>query len=217
MTSGSGKEIRGLRRLARFHGVQTAYFDIRHQRRTPPPETLLAVLRSLGEPMETIRDAPEALRRAESSAWDRVCPPVCVAWDDAPALLELRVPRGTENARARLHVILDTGEARETDCDLSLLPAAVPGTGTAGKHVVKRAPLPWKLPPGTHALRLELGGVNCGTTVVSAPSRAWSAPEGNGRGWGVFLPLYALHSRRSLGGGDLTDLRALMDRVEGMG
>jgi 4-alpha-glucanotransferase len=33
----------------------------------------------------------------------------------------------------------------------------------------------------------------------------------------VFLPLYALHSRRSLGGGDLTDLRALMDRVEGMG
>jgi len=33
----------------------------------------------------------------------------------------------------------------------------------------------------------------------------------------VFLPLHALHSRGSLGGGDLTDLRALMDWVEGMG
>lgn len=217
MTSGSDREIRGLRKLARFHGVQTTYFDIRHQRRTPPPETLLAVLRSLGEPLETIRDAPEALRRAESSAWGRMCPPVCVAWDDGPAPVELQVPRVAENARARLRVVLDTGEAREADCDLSLLPVAATGTGAAGKYVVKRAPLPWKLPPGTHALRVDLGGVNGGATVVSAPSRAWSAPEGNGRGWGVFLPLYALHSRRSLGGGDLTDLRALMDRVDGMG
>jgi len=217
VTPGSDGEIRGLRRLARLRGVQTSYFDIRHQRRTPPPETLLAVLRSLGEPLETIRDAPEALRRAESSAWERVCPPVCVAWDDGPASLELRVPRDAENARARLRVVLDTGEARETDCDLSLLPVAVPGTGTAGKYVVKRAPLPWKLPPGCHELRVDLGGATCRTTIVSAPSRAWMAPEGNGRGWGVFLPLYALHSRRSLGSGDLTDLRALMDRVEEMG
>ena len=217
MTSGSDKELRGLRRLARFHGVQTTYFDIRHQRRTPPPETLLAVLRSLGEPLDTIRDASEALRRAESSAWERVCPPVCVAWDGGPASFELRVPRDAENARVRLRVVLDTGEAREFDCDLSLLPAAGSGTGNAGKYVVKRTRLPWKLPAGYHVLRVDLGGVHCGTTVVSAPSRAWSAPEGNGRGWGVFLPLYALHSRRSLATGDLTDLRALMDRVKGMG
>lgn len=217
MTSGSGREIGGLRRLARLRGVQTAYFDIRHQRRTPPPETLLAVLRSLGEPLETIRDAPEAMRRAESSAWERVCPPVCVAWDDGPASVELRVPRDAENARARLRVVLDTGEARESVCDLSLLPVAATGTGTAGKCVAKRARIPWKLPPGYHALRVDLGGVNCTTTVVSAPSRAWPAPEGNGRGWGVFLPLYALHSRRSLVAGDLTDLRALMDWVDGMG
>ena len=217
MTPGVDRKIRGLRRLARLRGVQTAYFDILHQRRTPPPETLLAVLRSLGEPLETIRDAPEALCRAESSAWDRICPPVCVAWDDGPASVELRVPRDAENARARLRVVLETGEVRESDCDLSRLPVTAIGTGTAEKHVVKRAPLPWKLPPGYHALGADLGGVICGTTVVSAPSRAWSPPEGNDREWGVFLPLYALHSRRSLATGDLTDLRALMDRVEGMG
>jgi 4-alpha-glucanotransferase len=217
VTSGSDREIRELRRLARVRGVQTSYFDIRHQRRTPPPETLLAVLRSMGEPLETVRDAPEALARAESSAWGRVCPPVCVAWDNAPASVELRVPRGAENARVRLRVVLETGEARDSDCDLSILPVAATGTGTAGICVAKRAPIPWKLPPGYHTLRVELGGVNCATTVVSAPPRAWSGPEGNGRRWGVFLPLYALHSRRSLAGGDLTDLRAFMDWVEGMG
>jgi 4-alpha-glucanotransferase len=217
VTSESNREIRDLRRLARFRGVQTAYFDIRRRRRAPPPETLLAVLRSLGEPLETVRDAPEALRRGESSAWERICPPVCVAWDDAPASLELRVPAGAENGRARIRVALDTGEARETDCDLSLLPVAATGTGPAGKCVAKRAFLPWKLPAGYHTLRVELGGVDCETTVLSAPPHAWPAPAGNGRGWGVFLPLYALHSRRSLGSGDLTDLHALMGWVGGMG
>ena len=217
MSSGSDREIRELGRLARFRGVQTTYFDIRHRRRTPPPETLLAVLRSLGEPLGTVRDAREALRRAEASAWERPCPPVCVAWEDAPASVELRLPRGAEDARVRLRAVLETGEALDSDCDLSLLPASGAGPGAAGKFVAKRVPIPWKLPHGYHALEVELGGVTRTATVVSAPTRAWHAPGGNARGWGVFLPLYALHSRGSVAGGDLTDLRALIDWVAGMG
>ena len=189
MTSGSDREIRELRRLARVRGVQTSYFDIRHQRRTPPPETLLAVLRSMGEPLETVRDAPEALGRAESSTWGRVCPPVCVAWDNAPASVELRVPRDAENARVRIRVVLETGETRDSDCDLSLLPVAATGTGPTGICVAKRAPIPWKLPPGYHTLRVELGEVNCVTTVVSAPTTkrccgpAWPTLRGARRKW----------------------------------
>jgi 4-alpha-glucanotransferase len=217
VTSGGHRETLELRRLARFHGVQTTYFDIRHQRKAPPPETLLAVLRLLGEPLETARDATEALRLAESSAWGRICPPVCVAWEDASASVELRVSRRAENMRARIRIDLESGEARESDCDLSLLPVAATGTGPTGKHVAKRAPLPWQLPPGYHTLRVDLGGETFTMTVISAPSRAWPALEENGRRWGVFLPLYALYSRRSLGGGDLTDLRTLMDWVQGMG
>ena len=128
MTSGSDREIRELRRLARVHGVQTSYFDIRHQRRTPPSETLLAVLRSMGE-------------------------------------------------------------ARETDCDLSILPVAATWTGPTGMCVAKRTPIPWKLPAGYHTLRVELGEVNCATTVVSAPMTkrcggpAWPTLRGARRKW----------------------------------
>jgi 4-alpha-glucanotransferase len=217
MTARPGREVGELRRLARFRGVQTSYFDIRHGRRTPPLETLLAVLRCLGEPLETIRDAPDALRRAEESAWDRVCPPVCVAWDGVPVTLAVRVPRGASNARVRIGVTMENGETRASVCDLSLFPATAAGKGSGGECVEKRVPVPWTLPPGCHSLRVDLRGLRGGSTVVSAPSRAWSPPEGNRRGWGVFLPLYALHSRRSPGGGDLTDLRGLMDWVKGMG
>jgi 4-alpha-glucanotransferase len=206
-----------LRRLALLRGVQTSYFDILRRRVVPPPETLLAVLRCLGEPLETVRDAPGALRRAEESAWDRVCPPVCVAWDGAPASLPLRVPRRLADGRARVRISLDGGETREAAFDLSRFRAVDAGNGGAGECVAKTIVLPWKTPPGYHRLRVELRGIRGEATVVSAPSRAWSSREGERRGFGVFLPLYALHSRRSPNGGDLTDLRALMDWVEELG
>lgn len=211
-------ELRDLRRLALLRGVQTSYVDILHGRRTPPPETLVAVLRCLGEPLEAVRDAPEALRRAERSAWDRVCPPVCVSWDGSPASLSLRVPRREGNGRARVRLVLESGETREAAFDLSRIPASAAGSGSEGACVEKRVPLPWKLPPGYHRLRVEVAGKLRGeATLVSAPSRAWAPPGEERRGWGVFLPLYALHSRRSPNGGDLTDLRDLMDWVERLG
>ncbi len=217
MSSGRDREVQALRRLARFRGVQTAYFDIRHQRRAPSPETLLAVLRALGEPLAKLQDAGEAVRRAEAEAWARICPPVCVAWDGAALPLELRVPSEDRDARAWIRVVLNSGDTLEAGCDLSAISAVSSGTGPAGSCVTKKVPLPWTLPPGYHSLRVEIGSAEGAATIVSAPSCAWSAPGGNGRGWGIFLPLYALRSRRNLGTADLTDLRALMDWVARMG
>jgi 4-alpha-glucanotransferase len=217
VTARRDRELRALRRLARFRGVQTAYFDIRHQRRVPPPETLLAVLRALGDPLETVQDARDAVRRAEAAAWESVCPPVCVAWDGSLPFVELRVPAGVRDARARVSIVLESGETLKADCDLSAISAAGSGAGAAGTCVAKRASLPWALPAGYHSLRVEVAGAAGAATILSAPSRAWAGPDGNGRAWGVFLPLYALRSDRNLGAGDLTDLRALMDWVERLG
>ena len=213
MAASPSKELAALRRLALLRGVQTSYLDILHGRRTPPPETLLAVLRCLGEPLETMRDVPEAFRRAEESAWDRLCPPVCVAWEHGPAEVELRVPREFGNDRVRIGIELESGERQEADCSLSRVPVSGEGNGSRGECVAKRIPLPWKTPYGYHRLDVELRGVRGEATVLSAPARAWSPPGGKRRDWGVFLPLYALHSRRSPGGGDLTGLRELMDWV----
>jgi len=209
-------ETRELRRLARLRGVQTSYFDVLHRRVTPCPDTLLAVLRALGEPLETSREAGDAFRAAEAAAWDRVCPPACASWDGGNAVLEVRVPAPARDGRARVRAALDSGESLEAECDLSLLPVAGSGNGSRGERVAKKVPLPWSLPFGCHAVRVEVRGETGSTTVISAPARAWS-PPGASRGWGVFLPLYALHSGRSAGAGDLTDLRALADWAEGLG
>ena len=52
MSPASTPEVRTLGRLARAYGVQTSYYDIAHKRVPISPETLLAVLRALGAPLE---------------------------------------------------------------------------------------------------------------------------------------------------------------------
>jgi 4-alpha-glucanotransferase len=71
------------------------------------------------------------------------------------------------------------------------------------------------LPHGYHRLTLESGGVTAETTILAAPSRAY---QGDGRKlWGVFLPLYALHTATSWGAGDFTDLARLAEWTAELG
>jgi 4-alpha-glucanotransferase len=50
--------------------------------------------------------------------------------------------------------------------------------------------------------------------VIAAPTKAYFP---NQRMWGVFAPVYALHSKRNLHAGDLTDFGDLMDWMHGLG
>jgi 4-alpha-glucanotransferase len=71
------------------------------------------------------------------------------------------------------------------------------------------------LPPGYHTLHLKRGKTISKSLVISAPVRAhFPVSE---KVWGVFAPLYSLHSRRSFGAGDLTDLGSLMDWMHAHG
>jgi 4-alpha-glucanotransferase len=87
-------------------------------------------------------------------------------------------------------------------------------SGTAGRVELEdggEARASARLPYGYHRLRGDAGE----SLVISAPPRCYER-EGD-RGWGVFLPLYALRSRRDWGAGDLTDLTALMEWTQSLG
>jgi len=218
VTTHSNRESLWLGRLARAYGVQTAYYDITHKRVQASPDTLLAVLRALGAPLTKAEEARDALRERERARWRRPCEPVVVAWDGGPAEISLRLPRTLSDARIGLSLRLEDGGVLNLPCDLSLLPAAQ-GTEVEGeRYVVKTVDLPDGLPLGYHRLTAEVGGKTAETLVIAAPRKAYAPrEEGGDKDWGVFLPLYALNSRRSLGSGDLTDLADLMEWVSGLG
>src|SRR4030095_12307829 len=85
-------EIKPLRDLARFYHVQTRYRDGFNQTREAPVETILAVLRSLGAPIESLHDAPNALRESRRILWQRGIEPVVVGWESNPITFTLRLP-----------------------------------------------------------------------------------------------------------------------------
>ena len=77
---------------------------------------------------------------------------------------------------------------------LSLLPAVQETNVEGERYVVKTVGLPGKLPMGYHRLSAEIGRKKAETLVIVAPRKAHALREdGQGKAWGVFLPLYAFN------------------------
>ncbi len=211
--TGTPATRRVLRALAHRYGIQTAYYNVDHQRVEASPEALLAALRVLGAPVEGIHDVTPALRERTVQEWRWQVEPVSVAWDEQPSALDLRLP---SRAAGRLRCALqrEDGGEQAWNTRLEELPEVKAAEIEGERFSARTVALP-ALPDGYHRLVLESDSRRLETLVIAAPTRSY-APE-RLRRWGVFLPLYALRSGRSWGIGDLTDLQALGDWTSALG
>jgi len=201
-----------LRQLARLYGVQTAYYDVNRHRQQASEESLLAVLHSLGASVASLQDVLSAWRERKQALWQRVMEPVIVAWTGELPLVVVRLPHSKANTVMNCHLKLENGEEKQWQwfgSEGKLLETDdVEGT----RHVVKQMRLPDGLPLGYHRLTVELRGRQEESLVISAPVKAYGSSTGlRERQWGVFIPLYALHSQRSWGAGDYSDLIELTE------
>ena len=203
-----------LAELARLYGIQTAYRDVFGRRRAAPPGALLAGLQALGAPVDRFADVGGALRERHGAAVAEFAPPVAVAWGARAPRVDLHVPPGTDDDTLRCRFVLEDGEVREWAHPARACEEA--GVEVSGdlRRIVRRLVVPGRIPPGYHRLQVALGAQRAETLVVCAPP---TAPQAQTRGWGGFLPVYALRSERNWGVGDLTDLRALLDWTRSLG
>lgn len=207
-----------LHELARLHGVETVYTDALGRQQEASADSLLQILRALGAPLTHLADVPQALRESRQTLWQRGLEPVALAWDGRPEPLLLRLPERTTAQRAACRLRLEGAEERRWDADLNALPITESARIEGVSFQARALALPEGLPPGYHRLEVEVEGRNYSTFLISAPRRAYGVEdEGNRRTWGVFLPLYAVHSERSWGGGDFTDFRHLLKWVHAHG
>ena len=182
----------GLRRLAELYGVQTSYVGVDHQRQSASPEGLLAVLTALGAPLQSAADINTAISERQHDLASRLVQPVAVAWDGTPESIVI-----ADDCQAEL--VLENGESSAISSSHRSLKFAQP------------------LPIGYHRLRVRRGKRSDECLVVSAPTRCYTGEPGEPPGWGVFMPLYALPSKRSWAAGDFTDLGSLTDWTGSMG
>jgi 4-alpha-glucanotransferase len=204
--------------LARLYGIQTAYYDTSHRWQRASAESLLAVLRVLGAPITTQQDVPLAWRERRQAIWRRLLEPVIVAWDGTAAAIKLRLPSVIADASLNCHLRLETGEQHSWEWLGADLPVVEKAEVEGTQYVGKQISLPIKLPLGYHQLSAEISERSQETLIISAPLKAYSPPaEQESRNWGVFLPLYSLHTGKSWGSGDFSDLEELMSWVGGVG
>lgn len=215
---GARNKVAGLARLARAYDVQTSYEDVNGKRQNATEQAMLSALQALGAPLEGFADVGEALRAREveqSAAWVE---PVAVVPVRVAGSVELRMPESRASGRLEGELLLENGENYTWSCLIEELHTTSHFDLAGERHVVLRCPLPGALELGYHRLVLRLAGRQFEVLLLAAPPQAYQGAAGaDARQWGVFLPLYALHTARSWGAGDLSDLRALSDYVADQG
>jgi 4-alpha-glucanotransferase len=175
-------ELDSLNALASHRGVHLSYRDGLGREVTPGPDTLMAVLRALGTPLEGPADAARTLRAIREEEASALLPPVLVAWDGT--LPDFHIPA------TACSLVAEDGEE-------------VPLQQTEeGVRAVE------SLPNGYHRLTAECHGRLAEATVIAAPVEAYLRP-GSRPSWGVSAHVAALRSSRSRSVGDLRDLERL--------
>jgi 4-alpha-glucanotransferase len=207
-----------LNQLAELYGVQTSYYDVVGNLTRASPETLVPVLRVLGAAVSKIDDAPAALRQRRQEQANRWLEPVTVAWDGGATELLFRLPAKGFPRFVECSLELESGDRRAWTCPAAQLSHVRDFEVEGAVYAANRLPIPGPVPLGYHRLTLEVAGKTATSLLLSAPTRAYAPPSGSRKcEWGVFLPLYALHSERSWGAGDFSDLEALTDWVTQLG
>jgi 4-alpha-glucanotransferase len=216
VTDGSVAELGELGELAGEFGVQTWFWDTQGQRRDASPDGLVAVLRSLGAPVERGGDLGE-LRRFVESGRVRPVEPVVVGHEGEPIELDVRVPTVGGPDRVVVHLQPEAAEPMRFEISLDRVPEVGRVVADGREHTVRRVRL--DLGPsvgiGYHRVTVELAGGLHATTLVVAP-RQVPQPGSAERTWGVFAALYGCRPDDLLGP-NVNDLARIGSWIDGLG
>lgn len=203
-----------LARLASHLGIHTSYRDNSGALRYASAETLRALLGLWNLQRDGERDLRDALREEKLRFARQPLEPVSVVWDGEKPVVTLNLPGASGGLRPDLQIELEDGSrvnlAGRLRNSRQVRLADVEG------HKFRRFSIPVpRLPHGYHSLCLELGGHRSKALLISAAVQTYS--ERFAPSWGLFAPMYALHSQQSWGAGNLTDWGRLADWSHSLG
>ena len=197
-----------IRQLGKLYGVQTAYEDIFHQRQYVSAEILIDVLTGLGVPLDA-GNAIDLLHQECNRRRQRFIQPVTVVWDGE--FSQLLIHLNEQQSEKKLKGYLTYEDQSQQTLKLNLGVILDQHSLGGDRYLVKQFNLAQKLPRGYHRLSIEIEDQVFDSLIISAPRWAYSQPySAQKRPWGLFAPLYALHSAHSFGAGDFTDLNQII-------
>jgi len=206
---------RVLYRLAGSYGLQLAYYDMRRVKHMPSLEAIVEVLKAMGANMDSIQGVSSALVERRRYIWSKPIEPVIVIFDKKGLQIEIKLPSKLADCTFMLELFLDGGGIRKFSYRGKDLKTTRIVNLQGERFVSKRVLISGEIPFGYHRFFIESSGKKHESLVISAPSTSFNFAED--RFVGVFLPLYSLSSKESLGAGDVLDLEKLIAWVSSVG
>jgi len=216
--AGTGRlrsELVDLAALAEHHGVLRSYTDVDGAEHYASPEAVMAVLRSMGVAVDRPEGAAEVLRAEQAADVGRWLPPVLVHWTARPRPFQITLPSNVHPRDGWLTVTMDGGQVHRERL-LTAIARPLSGDTVDGRRVdsyqLRLGASSFELPVGYHELRVEAPGIDASALLIAAPRCPQAA-----RGWGAFLPLYAVRAADDLGVGTYRHLGQLLEWVKELG
>ena len=190
-----------LHRLTRLYGVQTAYRDGLKQRREAPLEAILRALQALGAPIlltgRMISTTPigNAAKRSGSVSSSRS------PWFGRTNRYASKfgLPANSPKLRRTIESFWKTATTLDGELHDDPTFTSVSREVEAVRYVTRRLLGPTQIPLGYHRLYLRIGELEVESYLICAPIHAYTPADRGAKRWGLFCPLYALHSERSWG------------------
>lgn len=198
-----------LKQLAELFGIQTHYLDDRKRPRNASPESIVGVLDALGVRAHSKTEARDSLRSILQERAMEIIPPVSVAWNQKQTRIPIRLPEQMANRSVSISIEGEANTPFQLDFKLSRQTKENAETVDGVRYCTKTVKIPCSLPAGYYSMTVETPAGEARSRLLRAPLKTF-AEKASKRAWGVFAPLYALHSDRSWGGGDFGDLRTLI-------
>lgn len=198
-----------LSNLASLYGIKTNYFDMNGHATSASNDTLMSVLISLGSPLSKIEDAQSAIRQRKQQFWREIIDPVIVGWEDQQLKINLRLPAKHLDNPISASIDQENGSRHRIIWSKEQCHIKSSSKIEGIQYFSLDLSMPSRLPIGYHKLIIELGDCLTESLIISSPRKAF-IPLRNTNNWGIFVPLYALHSRNSWGAGDFSDLEDFM-------
>lgn len=191
-----------LEELAGLFGIAPSYEDVWGKIQTTGEETYAALLKAMGADATGSEAIWREIQDIKNAAERSVVPDVEIIEADGPQIIKLtRIPEDRPLLRIEGE---SAGNCRFDE-----------------KQGTLRLEEP--LPPGIHRASVEADfypeTLEDSFTLISAPGKGFT-PDPVTRGeklWGINLPLYAISSSRSMGIGDLEDLRIAVMEAASLG
>lgn len=207
-----------LRKLAELYGIQSSYEGVRGKRVDGANQAIVAVLNALGCPIAKPEEAISHIENYHRMLGLQFCDPVVVAWEREPATFQIRLTNELVRENVTCRIQFEDGTQHEWTIspgeNIEDKKFKLGGVEYSTRSVTIQRPLPL----GYHKVLVKVAWKSAESLFIVSPRTVFSkSGEEEKKSWGVFAPLYGLHSRQSWGSGNFSDLTALSKWVSRLG